>query len=433
MPDFFELRPFESFEIWLNSLLASHQVRDSPFRARDAELIQRNYLPDLRTTLEVLETMDELLRQAAAEMAAQQKGDSDLIRRPAEQTPREELLRRADGRPHLADLANFWEFLDRLRLLGNSLLRLDHLSRMEYRNFGDLFSEAAGRFQSSGHFDLLRSGSANSAFRYLVQREIVRSLEIPGIQEQLEVIFADFFNILRHIKFIGDEMKNTFKPRKLLILFGYCYHSHLKFLTLLQESRGYLDRYEPELVDAIFSTSFALKMETKKVFEQRLGNIESEKRIKRLYAEMEDAQGLIQNAFRECFVNLVRLLNPQFDERRLFEDMRKRYDDTLTLIDDLVLLDRLSREAGDDPELWTDLLATLERFQATSMRSLFFKDWEAIEEADRELRASPPDDRGFLLHSFSIFLTTLLSEVSKRSVLSKFEVRRSRSGAGSGQ
>ena len=422
MPDYFQLNQFNKLDLWLHGLDCFHEHSGNLFGQSGSVPIKRNYVDDVKTSLQIVQDLILLAKEMGRQELEQlQQNDPTLVVQ-LDKNPKGQLQRHRSTAARLKGFLTFWDLLEQYKVLGNSLIGLPHFSKQEFKALSYLLSGHIQRFLSSDAHQELRRTSADSEFRYLIQRDVVLHLEMPGIREQVEVIFVEFFQILRLIRYIGDEMKVRFQVRKLLVLFAYCYRSYLNFVRLLNDSREYLDRYQPEIVDAIFSITFALKVETRKVFKERLETIEPNMPVKKVYAEMEDALGLIQNAFRECFINLIQLLNPGFDEERLFDDLRQRYKETLRLLDDLALMHRLAGEArssGQDKD-WQDIRKTLKRFDQTSKKSLFFKDWQVFEDFDQEFDGCQADQRPAALHRFEIFLTTLLSEVGKRTVLSKF-------------
>ncbi|HSR51294.1 MAG TPA: hypothetical protein VLV83_10730 [Acidobacteriota bacterium] len=423
MADYFHLSDFKKFEMWLDALVVFHGNPGLSFgKDEQKEELQRNFLIDVRTSMQIVQDLLSLSDAMLRRELEHYKMADPTIAIHADQDPRLEARRIGKLQAEMADFLDFWDFLEQFRILGTSSLRLEHFSRLEFKSLGSVLTGRIERFRQSDAYGNLGVGASNADFRYLVQRDIVMSLEMPGIQEQVERIFLDFFHILQLIRYIQQEMRRQFRVRKLLVLFEYCFYAYQGFLDLLNESRDYLDRYQPEIVEAIFSTTFALKMETKKVFEERLENVAEEEQTRKAYAVMEDALGLVQNAFRECFINMVHLLNPDFDERRLFEDMWERYKQTVKLISELTELHDMAKSARDDGKdsSFNEVVATLERFEKSSKRLLFFKDWQDIEDFVQELTECDPAERPFALHRFEIFLTTLLSEVSKRTVLSKF-------------
>ncbi len=429
MPDLFDLTPFQKFELWVGGLQAYHSKSGPRFGQSDPVPVHQNYSEDVKTSILIVQDMIRLTSNIVLEEIEEFRGTEPALVIDSTKDLRPQIRRFHSRAPELEELTSFWDFLEQYKLLGMSMTRLTHLSRLEFRAYGSLLTDRIARLKNSGVYgSLLDRSLADGEFRYLMQRDIVFGLEMPGIQEQMEIILLEFFRILRLIRYIQDEMRQRFDVRKLLVLFGYCYLSYQSFIDLLNRSREYLDRYQPEIVEAIFSATFALKTETRKVFDEHLGSIRPDATVEETYAEMEDALGLTQNAFRQCFVGLIHLLNPRFDERRLFDDMRQRHEQSVTLMNDLTELRQLSKDAGegDDQTTWVAVLQALETFMETSMLHLFFKDREPIQAFNSELRQSVVDDRRFLLHRFEIFLTTLLGEVSKRWVLTKF--RSSRQG-----
>ncbi|MEE8587015.1 MAG: hypothetical protein V3T83_19415 [Acidobacteriota bacterium] len=422
MPDYFQLHEFNKFGLWLHALDCFHEHSGNLFGQSGPAPVERNYVDDVKTSLRIVQDLMLLAEEMGRKELEQIQQNDPTLLVQLDKNPKGQLQRLRSTAARLKGFLTFWDFLGQYKVLSAGLIRLPHFSGQEFKALGCLLSSHIQRFLASDAHQELRRASVDSEFRYLIQRDVVLHLEMPGIRERVEVILVEFFQILRLIRYIGDEMKVRFQVRKLMVLFGYCYRSYLSFTRLLNDSRDYLDRYQPEIVDAIFSTTFALKMETRKVFKERLETIGPNMPVKKVYAEMEDALGLIRNAFQECFINLIQLLNPAFDEGRLFDDLRQRYEETLRLLDDLVLMHRLAGEArasgrGED---WEEVRKTLKRFDQTSKKRLFFKDWQDFEDFDQEFDGCEAGQRKFALHRFEIFLTTLICEVRKRTVLSKF-------------
>lgn len=432
MEDYFGLDLFREFELWLNGLLAHHKHTGLPFGKKRPVALNRDFREDIRTSLKVVQDLctlsQEILESEIDEVNRLNPG-LELI---SDQEDFKQQIRQNQSYASRVDaVINFWDFLDQFKLIGLSLARFPHISRKEFKAFGFVLTDQITRLKRSDAYIYLKKKSFNWEFHHILQRDIVSYVDLGGIREQLEHIFMEFFQILSVIQYLKNEMSKQFKPRKLMILFIYCYFSIRSFLKLLENSREYLGNYQPEIVDAMFSTSFALKMETRKVFSEKLLDLENEKKINVVYAHMEDALGLLQNALRESFVGLIRLLNPNFDELGIFTDLAQRFDDTQILLQNLNHLYRLSVESESTTQDagWTDLRSEMRKFQDSSMRFLFFKDWQTFEQFDLEFRDCSSAERSFVLHRFEVYVSTLIGEVRKRSVLGKFKKRTSLDGS----
>lgn len=423
MSDLFKLSAFEEFELWLNGLLAHHKYTGLPFGEKKPLPLNRDFREDVRTTIQVVQDLITMAHQIVeAEIREIREGDPSFLVNPNQDLKRQIRDYRRQAR-RIDEFLNFLDFLDKYNVLGLSLIRLPQISRREFKAFGFMLTEQIGRLRKSEAHIYLKKKFFDWKFQHVIQRDIVSALEMEGIREQLEMLFLEFFHVLSAIKYIQREMRRSFKFRKFIILFVDRYFACRRFLKVLEETQTYLDSYQPDLSASLHATISALKLETRKVFGRELRNVESKKKIDEIYSHMENACGLLQHAFQDSFVNLVHLLNPNFNEFDVFEDLAQRYQESVILVNDLQRIYQMVRDETNtrEEERWIDLRKTLQLFRDSSMKFLMFKDWQSCEEFIDELDYAEFRDRTFLLHRFEIYLSTLIGEVQKRSVFDKFD------------
>jgi hypothetical protein len=238
----------------------------------------------------------------------------------------------------------------------------------------------------------------------------------------MERLFLDFFNLLCMVHYMRDEMRRRFPFRKLMSLFMHLNFACRKFLKLLEDSRKYLSQSYPDVAENLLDISMALKMEMRRVFSGELRDLESQKKIDVVYGQMQNALGMMLNAFQESFINLAHILNPAFNEFEIFEELGRKHRESTALLTGLNEIYRaVSAESQDaiSEGKYQEVKQTLDRFRNTAMRFLFFKDWATFEQFSDELEKASPDERVFVLHRLAVYLSTLIGEVQKRTVLSK--------------
>ncbi len=414
MTEIYSLSPFQEFELWLNGLRTYHENPGAPLESSGAGF-RKDFVEEVDTSLKIA---GDLVRLADLVLRKDTITETPAGR-PTNST--RTLEAQPCGLEDFAELMEFRDFLEPFNIIGSRLS--GRVSQIEFQAFGCLLTAQIQRLQKSRLYARMRRHEDEPQLNELLQQSIIP--ETPTIPDQMEDVLVEFLRNLRVIRYIQDEMRRNFEFRKLLVLFGHCYQCYYSFIRMLKPRREQLHLYRPDIVEGIYSTTFALKLETGKVFTDGLSDIDSQTESKRAYAEMEDALGSIENAFRETFSNLVKLLNPSFDDERLHEDLKRSYEETVLLVEDLTLLRDFIKvvceEHREDENGWEQVPKTLKGFQETSMRYLFFKDWLAFEKFHRELLQSEDSGRRQVLHRFEVYLSTLLSEVKKRSVLSRFE------------
>jgi hypothetical protein len=127
------------------------------------------------------------------------------------------------------------------------------------------------------------------------------------------------------------------------------------------------------------------------------------------------------NAFQQSFINLAHILNPTFNEFELFEELGRKHRESMALLNGLKEVYRVvssdSQQAVSEAK-YAEVKHTLEQFKNTSMKYLFFKDWSTFEQFSEELEKGNPEERVFVQHRLAVYVSTLIGEVQKRTVLS---------------
>lgn len=419
----FKFRPFDEFEVWLNALAAHHRHAGAGFASTSPVNIDRDFLEDLRTSSYVIEEL-LALAQAITEAEARETApelSSDLTERDLKAQVRG--YRRYARR--IGDFVQFWEFLESYGALATGLLRLPNLSRREFKAFGSILLSEALRFRKGQSHAYLKRKTTNYSFSFIIQRDVTAELEGEGTRAQLENLFQRFFDLLRVFRYVDGEMRKGFKYRKILVLFLCAFQLSRKLLRQLEEAGTYLELNEPELAEKVNGVKLILKMEIRRVFQSRLKDIDEKRRVDLIYGDMQDTLGVLHNSVRESMTHLIHGLNPEFDEFQIFEDLLQRHQATVILLDDLKRLQRISMDEAtlQSEEGWKNLHRSVLEFQETSMRDLFFKDWVYMEGFGDELGTATEAERAMVLHRLQIFLTTLMDEVSKRTILTKYNSR----------
>ncbi len=420
MADLFSLNVFEEFELWLNSLLAHNRQPGIAFGSQKAIRLDRDFREEIRTTLQILHDLILMCQQiSAAELRSIQKTEPSVPLDPDKDLRRQFRQYKGFAR-RIEEFVQFWDALESCRVLSLTLLRLPHLSRKEFKSFAFFLSEQINKFLKSGSAAYLKKKLYEWRFQHMLQRDILGHVDMEGIKEQMELVFLDFFQILSIVNYMDVQMRKEFKFRKLMMLFYYCYFRSRRLLKLLDETQKYHFLHHPELAEAVETTMLALKMENRRIFNGELRDLESKERIDIIYGQMQNALGLTQNALQQSFISIVHLLNPGFDEFEVFENLPRRYRESVILLNDLEQLHQTLQ--GEEEQLvssWPEVRAQVDHFRNTSMKFLFFRDWNSFEEFCDEIDSCAPRERVFIIHRFQIYISTLIGEVRKRAVLGK--------------
>jgi hypothetical protein len=418
----FKLSQFEEFQLWLDGLAAHHRHSGIPFGTQTAVLLNRDFKEDVRTALQVIEDLITMgQRIVATELLQIREVDPTALANPGKDL-RKQFRQYKDYARGIDELVSFWDFLENYRTLSLSILRLPSVSRPEFKALSAVFTEQMMRFNRSESNTYLRKKYYDWQFQQIIEKEVLKGVSQQGSREIIERVLLDFFSLLCIVHYMRDEMRRRFPFRKLMSLFMHLNFACRKFLKVLEDSRKYLSQGHPEVADNLLDISLALKMEMRRVFSGELRDLEAEKKIDVVYGQMQNALGMMLNAFQESFINLAHILNPSFNEFQIFEELGRKHRESMALLGGLKEVYRVVSNDVDQvvhESKFVEVKRTLEQFRNTSMRFLFFKDWSTFEQFSEELDKADPEERVFVLHRLSVYLSTLIGEVQKRTVLSK--------------
>jgi len=422
VPNLFKLSAYEELQLWMDGLAAHHRHCGIPFGAQTAVILNRDFKEDIRTSLQIIENLIAMAQRiVATELLQIREIDPASLANPGRDLRKQFKQYKSYARS-IDDFVAFWDFLENYKTVCISLLRLPSISRAEFKAFSSLFTDQVTRFGKTESNAYLKKKFYDYQFQHMVDREILRNLPDQGSREFLQKLFLDFFHLLCIVHYMRDEMRRRFPFRKLMSLFMHLNFTCRKFLKVLEDSRKYLSERLPEVSSNIYDISLALKMEMRRVYSVELRDLESQKKIDVVYGQMQNALGMMLNAFQESFINLSHLLQPDFNEFELFEELGKKHRESMALLNGLKAVYQV---ISNEPETvlsepkYMEVKQTLEHFRNTAMRFLFFKDWSAFEAFSEELDKASPDERVFILHRMQVYVSTLVGEVAKRTVLSK--------------
>ncbi len=403
---------FEEFELWLEGLLV--YCRNGGKRLGSQErAAEDNYRDRMKAVLDVT---GDLLQRCPKVIEREQAKSKPALGPGLELAPE---LTRGDFKKQFADFFHLWEYLQRLRIVGICMARHPALSLPEVKAYGSLVANQIVHFSRSEAHRILTRKYSHFKYQHLIDRDLASSIELDGIREELSRIFLEFLKILSYLDYFQDFMRRSFKYHRLFLLLHYLQYCYRRLLDVLEHSHKYLGYSLPQLNQEVTSVRFALKMEVKKIFSSELKGVETQKKLGEIYSRIETAMGLLTHITQQSFVGLVTQLNPAFEEKTLFVDTRDQQAEAVKLVADLNRLYQMTMEASRerDEEVFEAVVQAMDEFQEGSMRLLYYKDWEPVEEFGKELHEAEGDRRAFTLHRLEVFLSTLIGEVSKREIL----------------
>ena len=251
---------------------------------------------------------------------------------------------------------------------------------------------------------------------------IVEAAEPTHLREAVRNVFSDLNRLIGYAEQLKAVIATAGGLDGALFLFDALRAEALATASWL-DSECEAGRLPADLSEEFERASFAVRHELRAVFGRVLVGLDSLEDPSEASARLGEAHDLLRNCFQQSTVSLAQLLCPRFDAAEVFDDLRRKRENSRRLYEDLDGLLRSARNAERraDRVSLTLFSARLEHFRCDSMRHLMQKDTETCERFAEDFRALPAhgEPPRFFLHRFSCYLEILVKHVGMRSVLSK--------------
>ena len=251
---------------------------------------------------------------------------------------------------------------------------------------------------------------------------LVRNIEPPTLRTLVSPVFNDLARLLGYMELVESGLAADDSLQKTGIIFRLVYEKTLALVRLLEAAAGRAGRLgEDGVHEALDGMSFAIAHELRRVFKEEAPKLNDSQHGPPSRAELVRAHGLLHNCFQQSIITLAQTFDASLDGSQLFEDYRRRVQQSLILYGELLSLLQKVRDAGASAGLLPkhSLATHLQHFREQTMHLLMYKDWTEFEEFVGEVMRTydEPEEFGPVLHQFASYLATLLRHVGMRDVL----------------
>jgi hypothetical protein len=248
---------------------------------------------------------------------------------------------------------------------------------------------------------------------------LVWGIEPPGVREFVRGLFTDILKLLVNVESVRGAVENSGSLDGLPRVFEALRKLSGYLLTNVETAELRVEGLPDELTDNLAASSFALRHELRRVFEKEL-NAEAGDRPEPRHGPLR-ACALLENCFQQLTVTIARTFDASVSGVMLFENYRRRREESLTLRAELrALLGDARRVEKHYTALSSrELLHRARRFRYECLHHLMYRDWEDFERfADAlELCYESEGEMRVLLHKMICYLEALLNQVGMRAVL----------------
>ncbi len=251
---------------------------------------------------------------------------------------------------------------------------------------------------------------------------LVRNIEPPTLRTLVSPVFNDLARLLGYMELVESVLAADDSLQKTGIIFRLVYEKTLALVRLLEAAAGRAGRLGEEGVhESLDGMGFAIAHELRRVFREEAPKLNDSQHGPPSRAELVRAHGLLHNCFQQSIITLAQTFDASLDGAQLFEDYRRRVQQSLILYGELLSLLQKVRDAGASAGLLPkhSLATHLKHFREETMHLLMYKDWTEFEEFVGEVMRTydEPEEFGPVLHQFASYLATLLRHVGMRDVL----------------
>jgi hypothetical protein len=249
--------------------------------------------------------------------------------------------------------------------------------------------------------------------------ELVRGIEPDGLREFMRALFVDIIQLLGRVGSVSGAVENGYSLGGVPRVFEALRKSSYYLLTNIETAELRVDGLPDVLTETLEATGFALRHELRRVFEKELAGVGDQTAPQR---NVLRACALLENCFQQLTISLARSFDAGTSGGALFENYRRRRDQSLALRVELrALLDdvRGVEKAAYSVLSSLALLYRVRRFRYEFLHFLMYRDWEDFERfADAlELCYESEVEMKVLLHKLSCYAEALLNQVQMRAVL----------------
>jgi hypothetical protein len=224
------------------------------------------------------------------------------------------------------------------------------------------------------------------------------------------------------LNFITAQTQDAYSLKRSVLVFSLL-HSDLRLLIRHMEDE-FVKRKHPDqhFVQLIESTTYSLSMELRKVMQRELVGAAALQQHDWIFAKIQNSSGILANAIQQVVFSVAQYFDPGLKGAELFPDYVPKLEQSVQLQSDLknLLEDSRKFETAGNIRQISALVRKIEAFRSGSMKYLMFKDWMNFDNLYHEIAAcKTAGNLAFSMHRFVALLSTLLKEVSKRSILQK--------------
>ncbi len=429
---------FSELDVLLRALDRYFNLKNLPLSTED--IAGRNFYEELVTArdaiLRVITILEEVIPENRKNAYWFQKfAETKFLPEGRVDALRDDLYRQDTPEKSLSLL---YDSFINMKGLITDLSRSGHISYVGFLNVGNLVSK---EIRENTFFNPFRK-SMNPEFDTISNPVISHIVKSIAEAEERKLISVIYLHLFRFIRIMGCIELSTQRNGSL----GWS----LMLLVLLRSEinsfLGHIDRTgrkirTPDLQFLLKAISYQFSMESKRVYQQELKDIQRKKASVHFRGKIENGLGILKNLTEQSIVQLTQYYTPGIKGEEIFSSFTAKFEQSLRLRQDIHVLHALVSmfcAVGDSQKERLRMFESLRNymlyFESFTFRLLRHDDYEEFSVFFHELNAVKKDAiAGQGAHKiiekarhFKIYLETTLRHISNRSELSQIPLDKER-------
>jgi hypothetical protein len=289
-----------------------------------------------------------------------------------------------------------------------------------WTSIGNILTRELERSDGGKKLTQFARNNASAKMPLTLQVLVREKVKNSSLGNDMILVFSTLARLLEWLSFVEYTLHRDHPLKLTLPVFTLLHEEAQALLDMIDNRVLKIEGLEQDIFDTLDGTSYAVKMELKKVYARELVGISEMKHSPTIYGKLENSHGLLRNSFQQSTVALAHAFNSSFDGSSLFSSFQTRLEQSLLLRKDLWHVLQVVRRAEKEGENFviSKLHDTLLSFRNSSMHYLMFKDWEASERFIDEVNsARGAAELAPVLHRYGAYLETLHGQICMRAVL----------------
>lgn len=415
--DLFEL------EMWLRAFERFFRIKNqalSPGEKR--QLALRNWSEELRlvdqVVLRVVQLCSGVLTQEQVNLSHFDRYVESYLEKDEGTDPYiEKLLRQSTPESGLTLLR---ESFEDLHLLLTELVRLARIPYSTFTAVGKMLYREVRRSHLLAllidkKFKPVHDRISNPAIA-----AVIRRIEPAVERKQAAKVFLELFRLLHYMRYADPEEIEDRHLKTTILVFSLITSETRLLLNYLE--RRVLKSLRPgrPLTETYDSFVYCIPLELKKVINTELLDLSAARQADSIRARVENSHGILKDCFQQSIVQLAQVFDETIEGEAIFGDFTAKLERSMRLLEGLDGLLAMVRDfrAESDEKTAALMKMTISEFYDHNLKYLMYRDWSGFELFFIEiLKCTSLTALQQISHRFETFLSTLLRDVQKRSIL----------------